>query len=656
MGNFNTGRGMNLNRVTKQLSVSRLFGILLAAILLAGCASESNQPSGQEGGLSGFAKLTQNPEAYLAKVDPAKPDEAFVWQTLAARSYLAQGQLNPAQALLQQLQKQAKTPQQQAQAQLLEAHVLLAQGNANQALILLEGKPAVELDADTQRDWYRQRTVLQLDINNKFGAAKSLILLEPYLVKEEIATNHQQIWSLLKSMTPTTLQALEEAPAPDVTTGWLRLAALVNEFGAQPSQLARQLDGWKRDFPNHPAQQDMPAGLGDLASTTGLAPQQIAVFLPLSGNLESQGSAIRNGMLMSYKEHHGQYSLNFYDTQTKSVSELYQQAIKDGADMIIGPLLKDRVEELLKLNPTVPVLALNELDKPVVNDSTFYFSLSAAADASQAANYLFGQGYRKPLLIATQGRIGYGSIKAFEQTWSGLSQDKPVVATFTSRKEVPGMVKNALSGRSTARAGEIMQLADETPRSIDVVYLIANNLETRMVKPYVDISVNPMGSLPIFTGPRGYDSGATEVASELNGLRIGDMPLMLGEFNELRGKAQLLWPQTQGDLLRLFALGYDAVSLSPNLIQMRAVGAMKQPGLSGQLSISQDGVVQREQSWATYQNGKLLDATGNPIGMEQEAVPAPSEPSDEEQTQAPDTALPEPVSDSSDTTASGTAL
>ena len=61
----------------------------------------------------------------------------------------------------------------------------------------------------------------------------------------------------------------------------------------------------------------------------------------------------------------------------------------------------------------------------------------------------------KPLLIAAQGRIGYSSIKAFEQAWAGVSQEKPVVATFGARNEVQGMVKNALSGRSTARAGEI---------------------------------------------------------------------------------------------------------------------------------------------------------------------------------------------------------
>ncbi len=608
MGNFNTGRGMNLNRVTKQLSVSRLFGILLAAILLAACASEPNQPSGQSGMPSAFSDLTKNAQWYLEQVDPAKPAEAFTWQMLAARSYLALGQAKPASALFQQLQKQAKEPAQKAQLQLLQAHLLLAQGHANQALILLEGKPEVALDADTQKDWYRQRVVLQLDINNKFGAAKSLIALEPYLNQSEQATNHQQIWSLLKSMTPSTLQALEEAQAPDVTTGWLRLAALVNEFGAQPNLLARQLAGWKRDFPNHPAQKDMPAGLGDLTATAAsTSVQQIAVLLPLSGNLEPQGAAIRNGMLMSYKENQGQFTLNFYDTQSKPTIDLYKQAIQEGADMIIGPLLKDRVEELLKANPTVPVLALNELDKPIVNDSTYYFSLSAAADAAQAAQYLYTQGYRKPLLIAAQGRIGYSSIKAFEQAWATVSQDKPVVATFGGRNEVQGMVKNALSGRSTARAGQVVQLSDAAPRSIDVVYIVANPLETRMIKPYVDVSVNPMGSLPIFTGPRGYDSAATEVTSELNGMRIADMPLLLGGYEKQREQIALLWPQTQGDLLRLFAMGYDAVALAENLQQMRKVGGMQQSGMSGQLSVDAQGNIVRMLSWATYQNGKLVD-------------------------------------------------
>jgi hypothetical protein len=345
-------------------------------------------------------------------------------------------------------------------------------------------------------------------------------------------------------------------------------------------------------------------------------------------------------MLMSYKENQSQFTLNFYDTQTKAMGELYKQAIQEGANMIIGPLLKDRVEELLKANPTVPVLALNELDKPIVNDSTFYFSLSAAADAAQAAQYLYAQGYRKPLLIAAQGRIGYSSIKAFEQAWATVSQDKPVVATFGARNEVQGMVKNALSGRSTARAGEVVQLSAAAPRSIDVVYVVANSLETRMIKPYVDISVNPMGSLPIYSSSRSYDSATTEVASELNGMHISDMPLLLGGYEQQREQIALLWPQTQGDLMRLFALGYDAVSLAENLQQMRKVNAMQQPGMSGQLSVDANGNIVRVLDWATYQNGELVSDSAAPqlegapdegsIGTDEPAVAEPVSVTDEQ--------------------------
>jgi len=170
------------------------------------------------------------------------------------------------------------------------------------------------------------------------------------------------------------------------------------------------------------------------------------------------------------------------------------------------------------------------------------------------------------------------------------------------------MVKNALSGRATPKAGEIVQLADDTaPRSIDAVYVVANSLDTRMIKPYVDISVDPMGSLPIFTGARGYDGAATEITTELNGLHISDMPLLLGGYEKQREQIALLWPQTQGDLLRLFAMGYDAVALADNLQRMRKIGGMQQAGMSGQLSIDAEGNVVRMLNWATYQNGKLVE-------------------------------------------------
>lgn len=129
------------------------------------------------------------------------------------------------------------------------------------------------------------------------------------------------------------------------------------------------------------------------------------------------------------------------------------------------------------------------------------------------------------------------------------------------------------------------------------------------------------------------------MASELNGMHISDMPLLLGGFETQREQIALLWPQTQGDLLRLFALGYDAVSLAGNLPQMRKVNAMQQPGMSGQLSVDPQGNIVRMLDWATYQNGKLVSDS---------AAPQLEDATHEEATDTTSPAVVEPVAVGSD--------
>lgn len=641
---------MNLNRFTKQLSVTRLAGILLAGILVTACASGpgSEEPKGVP---SPFSRVTKEASWYLDQVDDQKPQDAFTWQILAARSYLATGKPAEAAKLLKALRKQAKSAAQFAQLQLLEAHVVLAKGNAKGALALLGKKPATKLDVDTDKDWYLQRAALQLDNKDRFGAAKSLIALDPLLQEEALKENHRQIWVLLQGMTPATLQSLQDAAPPDVTTGWLQLAELVNQYGAQPDQLVRQLHLWKRSFPKHPALGDMPAGLDKLLEVELTTPLQAAVMLPLSGNLAVQGQAIQNGILMSYKQSGGQLKVKFYDTQAHAIPALYSQALKDGADIIIGPLLKDRVQELMTLKPTVPVLALNEIDKPVTGDKYYYFSLSAASDAAQAARYLHEQGYRQPLVLAAQDRIGYASVQSFDKAWQEASGGRAIIATFGGRQEIEGMVRSALSGK--AAAGRIQPVASNeaeqhnTFNGIDAAYIVGNPTETRSIKPYIDFNVSQAkGGLATFTAARGYDSASREVLPELNGLHISDMPLLLGHNDDILQQVQVLWPQLQGDNLRLFAMGYDAFTLTSKLQQLRASPSMSLSGLTGQISVDPSGVILRQPVWGVYNNGIVRDGslpppatdTSNQTGTSNEATPQP------------DAATPEQPAASGDTT------
>lgn len=81
-------------------------------------------------------------------------------------------------------------------------------------------------------------------------------------------------------------------------------------------------------------------------------------------------------MLTAYKEAGLQGDLRFYDSASQPIATLYQQAQQEGAELIIGPLLKEQVEALVALNPTIPLLALNDTDKKSASSSIFYFSLS----------------------------------------------------------------------------------------------------------------------------------------------------------------------------------------------------------------------------------------------------------------------------------------
>ena len=62
------------------------------------------------------------------------------------------------------------------------------------------------------------------------------------------------------------------------------------------------------------------------------------------------------------------------------------------------------------------------------------------------------------------------------------------------------------------------------------------------------------------------------------------------------------FPQLNGDLLRFFAMGYDAATLLPHLSDLRHDANSKLPGVTGELSLSADGVVLRRLTWLTYQN------------------------------------------------------
>jgi hypothetical protein len=78
--------------------------------------------------------------------------------------------------------------------------------------------------------------------------------------------------------------------------------------------------------------------------------------------------------------------LKIYDTTSQPMSQLLAQVQQDGATIVVGPLLKDNVEDVIKSNTSLNVLALNQPEKVESRANICYFALSPEDEARDAAH------------------------------------------------------------------------------------------------------------------------------------------------------------------------------------------------------------------------------------------------------------------------------
>ena len=608
-----------MHRSNKPFSVSQFLSLVLLSLLLSACASTpDSSDSAKAAPPSAFSQLDQKPDWYLQQLAQADASYRFTWELLAARSLIAAGDLQQASAISQQLAKEAFTPRQKDEQRLVAALLLQRQGKVEPALDLLTKVDKRPLAADAMAVYYSLQASLLSQTDAPLNALSAYVALENYLPAKERADNHTTIWSLLLAQATPQLQQAIEQPAPDVRSGWLELAILQQTLGQNPQQFAAQFAKWQQQYPDHPANElfkqpvaaEKPASDQNAAMTSGM-PAHVAVFIPLSGNLAAQGDALRNGMLTAYKEAGLQGDVRFYDSASQPIATLYQQAQKDGAELLIGPLLKDQVEALIALQPKVPLLALNDTDRKTSAPSLFYFSLSPAADAAEAAAQMHQDGRRLPLLIVPQGAQGQRVQDGFTAQWREQNGGTPLIARFTDRQSLQAILRQAMGVDASQQRIESVQKSigqkvfaqPFNRQDVDAIYVYASPLEAGIIKSFIDISQSPFASAPTYylsaKGNPGFNNPG--VAQNVQGMRLGDMPWMLEQNSPLREKVLALWPQANNDLLRFFAMGYDAMNLAPHLAELRASSGQQQNGLTGTLSIDEQGTVHRQLHWVTLE-------------------------------------------------------
>jgi outer membrane PBP1 activator LpoA protein len=206
-----------------------------------------------------------------------------------------------------------------------------------------------------------------------------------------ILRNRKRLWQGLLVSDLATLRSAADDEIDAEVRGWLSLGALAASTGQQGIGWTNGIVRWQESNIDHPA----ILILSDLElPDTVLAefPRHIALLLPLTGSNATAGKAIRNGFFGAYFSAvaglHDAQQVRVYDVNDSGgVRQAYELAVQNGAEFVVGPLLRRNVIALAgEILLPVPVLTLNFLPDDNSAPPGFYqFALAPEDEAASAA-------------------------------------------------------------------------------------------------------------------------------------------------------------------------------------------------------------------------------------------------------------------------------
>jgi outer membrane PBP1 activator LpoA protein len=381
-------------------------------------------------------------------------------------------------------------------------------------------------------------------------------------------------------------------------------------------QLKNTLSKWLAENSDHPAAIYTPSTVQAVLDMKITVPKQAALLLPLSGKFSQQAKLIRDGFLfamMNDREQHPETSLSIVDTHAQPLDKILPELTRKQVDFIVGPLIKENITQLKKeeekQNYQVPMLALNIPETIDRTANTCYFALSPEQEASQAAKHLFRLGYQYPLVLAPQGSYGDRMVDAFKKEWSKYSHHPITISLFGDKRHLQKNINTVFGlqnsqqriARMKSMLGIQLESRPRSRRDIDAVYIVANSAELTLIKPFIEVAINPDTKPPkLFSNSRS-NSGQNQY-EDLSGVAFSDIPLLIHPQATIETQIDKLWPKDSNAEKRLKAMGMDAYTLMLDLSQMKAVAGSRVQGQTGTLTLNDQCVVQQELSWGEHES------------------------------------------------------
>lgn len=535
---------------------------------------------------------------------------------LVDRNHIAKAQqwLSEAQALA--------SPAQQQHVAALRARIALAQDHPDTALSIANSVRQ-PIPVDVLRDLAAVRGQALMRLGRYADGVRALVQRAIWLDNHgDILANQRLIWNGLKRAALKSAPPLTGDPTVD---GWLALAPIANHSN-DPTEFRRELLQWRAVYVNHPAAGGLLAELLSEQRSATQTPQQIALLLPLSSPQRQAAVAIRDGFLAAHlaTPQARNSDIRIYDTTALGASQAYLRAQLEGADFIVGPLLKPNVDQVIGQAGFVPTLALNfaQDDSKALSASDFYqFSLSPEDEARAIADRAFANGARTAVALVASTDWGYRVLNSFRDEFEMLGGR---LLTFTgfdpNQQDFSAKIKSVLNiDRSNDRERRLaanlrisLHFEARRRRDVDMILLAADARAGRLLAP--QLRFYSAGDIPTYATQDIYQPGDATSNADLNGIMFPDAPILVEPDAQSQGLTQELerfWPQRAKQSLRLYGMGFDAYHLMSSLYHA-STATWPMDGTSGSLSIDAQRKIHRVLPFAQFRDGQ-------PVALDQPA-------------------------------------
>ena len=599
--------------------------VIVTIVLLASCSTPApitpvvDDPKPRA--VTAFEPDAGDAQAMLVAARTATPVRANEYRLEAAAALLDSG--TPVGTILDDVDTEVAGPEQLRRYLVLRARDALLGNDPSLALRWLgDGRlQQIPLDRAAQVELGTMKSDTYAAMRSFLASARERVYVHSLMDQAARAANTEVIFNTLRKLPEGVLRRQAEREITPEVRGWLSLAELAQRHAEDPQRTLLELDRWRIAWGEHPAALRPPRSLVMLREVVARQPRRIALLLPLHGNLAPYGRAIRDGIIGAhFHATDGQQdppTIAVYDTSAADLANVLGTARREGAELIIGPLDRERVAEALRIaGSEVPIIALNRAAQTTPGASqsapVYQFGLAPDDEIMQVVAQTLREGHRRVLAIAPDSEWGRRNFDLFAGTWTARGGEVIDSLIFPPDGDVSKLVKGLLDvDDSEARASDLRRITGLTfehkPRrrqDVDFVFILASPAQAGALKPTLDFYFAE--DLPVYATSHVHEPNADRMAMlDVDRIRFCDMPWKLTPGDSAQRLITAAWPEANGPLAPFFALGVDAYRLYARLQQLESIPGERVLGRTGTLRLTPDRVVQRELLWAQFREGQV---------------------------------------------------